>query len=319
MKAIQTKQYGGEEQLGLVEVPKPQAGKGQVVVRVFATSFNPIDVKLISGNMREVMPLQFPFVPGADFSGVVDSVGEGTSQFHVGDEVWGYPVGGGSYAEYLVVDADKIAPKPKALSHIEAASLALVGQTALQAVDRAGVQKGQTVLIHGAGGAVGSVAVQEAHRRGAKVIGTSARASFDRLKAYGADQLIDYESAPFEKSVQGVDVVLDNVGGDVLQRSFGVLKPGGVLVSIVQPPPEEEARKHQVKASLLATEPSAATLRRLTELVEADEIKPFVGKVCRLTDVAKAWKESRTHHIEGKIAFQVAEEAGARRSATASK
>ena len=321
MKAIQTKQYGGEEQLELVEVPKPQARKGQVVVRIFATTLNPIDVKLTSGNMRQIMPLQFPFVPGADFSGVVDSVGEGVSEFHVGDEVWGSPVGGGSYAEYLAIAADKIARKPRTLNHMEAASLALVGQTALQAVDRAGVQTGQTVLIQGAGGAVGSVAVQEAHRRGARVIGTAARASFDRLKAYGADQLIDYESTPFEKSVQGVDVVLDNVGGDVLQRSFGVLEPGGVLVSIVQPPPEEEAKKHQVKASTLATESSAASLRKLTELVETGEIKPFLGKVYPLTDVAKAWKENRTHHIEGKMVFQVAAEAtaGARRSAAGSE
>jgi NADPH:quinone reductase-like Zn-dependent oxidoreductase len=158
IKAIQTKQYGGEVQLELVEVPKPQARKGQVVVRIFATRFNSIDVKLTSGNMRQVMPLQFRFVPGVDFSSVVDSVGEGVSEFRAGDEVWGYPVGGGSYAEYLAVDADKIASKPKALNHIEAAALALVGQTALQAVDLAGVQKGQTVLIHGAGGAVGSVA-----------------------------------------------------------------------------------------------------------------------------------------------------------------
>src|ERR1700739_3403978 len=208
MKAIQTKQYGGEEQLELAELPKPAARKGQVVVRVFATTLNPIDLKLTSGDIRQMMPLQFPFVPGADFSGVVDSVGEGVSEFRVGDEVWGYPVGGGSYAEYVAVDADKIARKPKTLDHIEAASLALVGQTALQMVDQAAVQKGQTVLIHGGGGAVGSVAVQELHRRGGKVIATAGRASFDRLTTYGADELIDYESTPFEKSVHGVDVVL---------------------------------------------------------------------------------------------------------------
>lgn len=319
MKAIQTKQYGGEEQLQLAEVPKLQAGKGQVVVRIFATTLNPIDVKLTSGNMRQMMPLQFPFVPGADFSGVVDSVGEGVTEFRAGDEVWGYPSGGGTYAEYIAVDANKISAKPKTLSHVEAASLALVGLTAFQMIDRAGVQKGQTVLIQGAGGAVGSVAVQEVHRRGAKVIGTAARASFDRLKTYGADELIDYESTPFEQSVKGVDVVLDAVGGDVLQRSFGVLKTGGVLVSIVEPPSEEEAKKHQVKASVVVTEGSAAGSRKLAELVDAGDIKPFIARVYPLNEVARAWRESRSQHVEGKIAFQVAAEAGARRSAAASE
>ena len=168
MKAIQIKQYGGAEQLQMVEAAKPRAAAGQVVVRIAATSFNPIDPNRASGNMRQVFPLKFPFTPGGDFSGVVDAVGEGVKGFQVGDEVIGYSMEGGAYAEFIAIDAQKIALKPKRVSHIEAASLALVAQTAIQMLDRGDVEEGDTVLIHGAGGAVRSVLVQVAHQRGAR-------------------------------------------------------------------------------------------------------------------------------------------------------
>jgi NADPH:quinone reductase-like Zn-dependent oxidoreductase len=327
MKTIQIKQYGDEDQLELVETPKPHAAAGQVLVRIYATSLNPIDVKLTSGSMKQMLPLHFPFVPGVDFSGVVESVGAGVRQFQISDEVWGYPSMGGTYAEYLAAPADKISHKPKTIGHVEAASLALVGQTALQAVDRAGVQKGQVVLIHGASGAVGSVAVQEAHRRGAKVIATAAAQSFDRLKQCGADELIDYQTSAFEKIVHNVDAVIDAVGGDTLQRSYGVLKDGGVLVSLVQPPSEQEAVKHHIKASMLVAESNSALLQKLAQLVDDGEIRPFVGEVYPLSDAANAWRENRAHHVDGKIVFRVASEAehakpgeaaASRRSATAS-
>jgi NADPH:quinone reductase-like Zn-dependent oxidoreductase len=313
MKAIQMKQYGDENQLELVDLAQPKAGKGQLVVRILATSFNPIDPKRTSGKMRESFPLQFPFVPGGDFSGVVDSVGEGVRGYRPGEEVFGYSMAGGTYAEYLAIDTDKVSPKPKTLNHIGSASLALVAQTALQMLDRADVQKGQTVLIQGAGGAVGGVAVQVAHRRGAKVIGTAAASSLNRLKQYGADQVIDYAETPFENSVKDVDVVLDAVGGDVQQRSFAVLKPGGVLVAITQPPSEEEAAKHHVKASMLLTEVTSAGLRKVAELIDTGEIKPFVGKIYPLSEVARAWRDARLHPVEGKIVFKVAAEADQKR------
>jgi NADPH:quinone reductase-like Zn-dependent oxidoreductase len=319
MKAIEINQYGKEEQLAIVDVAQPKAGKGQVIVRILATSFNPIDPKRTSGNMRQVFPLQFPFVPGGDFSGVVDSIGENVHGFERGDEVFGYSMSGGAYAEYIAIDADKVAPKPKTLNHIESASLALVAQTALQMLDRSGVQKGQTVLIHGAGGAVGGLAVQLAHHLGVIVIAATSAPSLNRVKGYGANQVIEYAAGPFEKSVHGVDAVLDTVGGDVQQRSFGVLKPGGVLVAITQPPSEEEAAKRGVKASMLATEVSSAGLRKVAQLADAGEIKPYVGKVYQLSEVAKAWHDSRTNHVDGKIVFKVGADAaasGERRSAS---
>lgn len=306
MKAIQIKQYGGAEQLQMADVPKPSAAQGQLVIRVAATTFNPIDQKLTSGQMRQISPLQFPFIPGVDFSGVVDSVGEGVKDFKPGDEVFGYSPTAGAYAEFIAIGADKVALKPKRLSHIEAASLAVVAQTASQMLDRAGVQKGQTVLIHGAGGAVGSVAVQLAHRRGATVIGTASAASLDRVKSYGADKVIDYATTPFENVVKDADAVLDAVGGEVQQRSFNVLKPGGVLVSIVQPPSEEQAAKHKVKASMLVTEASAANLQAIARMADAGELKPFIGNTYPLSEVERAWVDARTKRTDGKTVFTIA-------------
>jgi NADPH:quinone reductase-like Zn-dependent oxidoreductase len=305
MKAIQIKKYGGEEQLEMVDVPKPHAGKGQVVVRIAATSFNPIDPKRASGDMRQVFPLQFPFIPGGDFSGVVDSVGEGVEGFKPGDEVFGYSMAGGAYAEFIVIGADKVALKPKSLNHVEATSLALVAEAALQMLDRAGAQKGQSILIHGAGGGVGSVAVQVAHRRGLAVFGTASAASLDRVKRNGADRVIDYKAAAFEDTVKDIDAVLDTVGGEVQQRSYRVLKPGGALVAINQPPSEEQAAKYRVKASMLVTEPSTNSLQTVARLVDAGDIKPFVAKTYPLGDVAKAWRDIRANHIDGRIVFTV--------------
>jgi NADPH:quinone reductase-like Zn-dependent oxidoreductase len=212
MKAIQMKQYGGPEQLEMVETPRPEPEAKQVLVRIAATSFNPVDPKRTSGVMRQIFPLQFPFTPGGDFSGVAEAVGREVSEFKAGDAAIGYSMAGGAYAEFIATDADNVARKPKSVGDAEAASLALVAQTALQMLDRAGVKQGQTVLIHGAGGAVGGVAVQVAHLRGAKVIGTASGPSQARVKEYGADEVIDYKTEKFEDRVKNVDAVLDTVG-----------------------------------------------------------------------------------------------------------
>jgi len=289
----------------MVEVPKPRAGAGQVVVRILATSFNPIDPKRASGVMRKILPLHFPFTPGGDFSGVIDSVGENVEAFAEGDAVFGYSEGGGAYAEYLAVDAGKIARKPESVGHEEAASVAVVAQTALQMLDRANLNRGQTVLIHGAGGAVGGIAVQVAHRLGATVIATASGLGLDRVRDYGADQVIDYAATPFEKVVKDVDAVFDTVGGEVQQRSFGVLKPGGVLVAITQPPAPDEAAKHQVTASMLVTETSTGNLEKVARLVDAGEIQPCIGKLYPLKLAAEAWRDWPSAHVQGKIVFAV--------------
>lgn len=306
MKAIQIQQYGGPDQLKIVEVPKPHAEARQVVVRVAATSFNPIDPNRASGNMRQVFHLEFPFIPGGDFSGVIDSVGEAVTNFKAGDEVIGYSMAGGAYAEFIAIEADKVALKPKGIDHLEAASLALVAQTAIQMLDRAGVLKGRRVLVQGAGGGVGSVAVQVAHKRGAQVVGTASARSLERVHEYGANQVLDYQATPFEDILKDVDAVLDTVGGPVQQRSYAVLKDGGALVAINQPPSEEEAQKHHVRASMLITETSTASLRKVAAMVEDGTIKPFVGKVYPITEVAQAWRDIQSNNIEGRVVFAVA-------------
>jgi NADPH:quinone reductase-like Zn-dependent oxidoreductase len=172
-------------------------------------------------------------------------------------------------------------------------------------LDRVEVRKGETVLIHGAGGAVRSVAVQVAHQRGANVVGTASAQSLERVKDYGANRALDYAGVPFESSVKAVDAVLDTVGGEVQKRSYAVLKPGGALVAINQPPSEEEAGKHHVKASFLVTETSAGSLQKVAAMIDNGTIKPFVGKVYPLAEVAQAWRDARSRKIEGKTVFAV--------------
>ena len=302
MKAMQIDQYGGPENLKERGVPDPSPREGQVVIQIYAASVNPIELKRASGAMKEVFPVQFPWTPGADFSGVVKTVGSGVTDFHIGDEVYGYVGNGGSYAEQIAVDAKAIAPRPRKASHTEAASLALVAQTALQALKAGGLASGMTVLIHGGSGAVGSAAVQLAKKRGAKVIATgSGDAAATRLKSFGADQFIDYKKTPFETVVKNVDIVLDTVGGETQQRSFAVLRPGGVLVALSQPPSQEEAKKHNVRALMYSTEPSGADLKLLAKEIDAGDLKPFVGTSYPLREAAKAWQDSASQRIDGKI------------------
>lgn len=305
MKAMELKQFGGPEQLVEADVPKPEAKPGQVVVHIFAASYNPLDMKLASGKMRAIMPLELPFVPGLDFSGTVDSLGAGVEGFNIGDEVFGCSLGGGAYAQFIAIDADKVARKPKTLSYGEATSLAAVAETARQALEQAHLQAGQTLLILGAGGAVGGVAVQLAHQMGARVIASANAESRDRLLEYGADEVIDYKTTRFESVAKNVDAVLDGIGGDTLGRSFAVLRPGGTLVSIFQPPSQEEAAKHKVSAGMLNMIVSTANLQALATKIDAGQIRSFVGRTYPLSEAAQAWTDVHSQHIEGKIVFAV--------------
>ena len=305
MKTMELKQFGGPEQLAEADVPKPEAKPGQVVVQIFATSYNPLDMKIASGQMRAIMPTELPFVPGLDFSGTVDSLGAGALGFIIGDEVYGCSLGGGAYAQFIAIDADKMAHKPKTLGYGEATSLVAVGETARQALEQVQLRARQTLLILGAGGAVGGVAVQLAHRIGARVIASANAASRERLLEYGADEVIDYKTTPFESVAKNVDAVLDGIGGDALGRAFGVLRPGGRLVSITQPPSQEEAAKHRVSAVMLNMNVSTANLQALARKIDAGEIRPFVGRTYPLSEAAQAWTDVQAGHIEGKIVFTV--------------
>jgi NADPH:quinone reductase-like Zn-dependent oxidoreductase len=305
MKAFVIDGYGGPEVLVERDVAKPIAGPSQVVVRIYAASYNPIDVKLASGDMKEFAPLKFPWTPGADFSGVVEQIGEGVTGLAVDDEVYGFSSIGGCYAEKLLIDASAIGHKLLSLSHVEAASLALVGQTAAQALDAADLKAGQTILIHGASGSVGSAAVQIAHSLGAKVIATGSAESLPYLQSIGADQVIDYKTTPFESVAKEVDAVLDTIGGDTQHRSFAVLKPNGILVALTEPPSQELAEKYHVRIVMLDTKSTRTNLDELSMLIEASKLKPNVGKVMEFSEIAATWRALPTLKVFGKIVFVV--------------
>ena len=272
MKAVRIHTYGGPEVIVYEDASRPTAGDGEVLIRVHATSVNPFDCAVRAGYMDGYFHYKFPLVLGSDVSGVVEAIGAGVTGFAPGAEVYGR--GGvfrdGSNAEYVVVFATDVAAKPPSLDHLHAAALPHVTLTAWQAlIEMAQLSAGQTVLIHGAAGGVGHIAVQLAHWRGAKVIGT-ASTNLDVLKELKVEQIIDYSKTPFESVVHDVDVVLDTVGGPVQERSFGVLKPGGWLLSLVQPPSEETAKAHGVQAQMVsASPPIGKTLTAAAGLVSA--------------------------------------------------
>jgi NADPH:quinone reductase-like Zn-dependent oxidoreductase len=307
MKAIRLDQYGGPERLRYEDAPEPRPTEGQILVRVQATSVNPFDFKLASGSFQKVFPLDFPWVPGGDFAGVVEAVGPGAAGLNRGDAVYGYRPGGGAYAELVAAPAGMVAPRPKKLSPVEAASVPVAGQTAWQGLfDHGQLQRGQTVLIHAAAGGVGTFAVMLAHWKGARVLATGSADNAEYLRSLGADQPIDYKATKFESVAKDVDLVLDLAGGDTQQRSFAVLKPGGRLVSTVQPPPKDEAARRNVQAMMMQMQPSAKTLTELSGLFDAGIIRTVVTKTYPLAQAAEAWKSQMAGHTRGKVVLTVA-------------
>jgi NADPH:quinone reductase-like Zn-dependent oxidoreductase len=240
-KAVRIHQYGGSEVLSYDDVRKPDAAPGEILVRVRAIGVNPLDWKLRACYLKDFLPLQFPATLGAELSGEIEQLGAGVSGFDIGDQIYantGFPRFG-AYAEYVSLPADSVAKKPRTVDFIAAAGLPVAGATAWQALfapENINLAEGQTVLIHGAAGGVGSIAVQLAKWKGAKVAGTSSSANISFLKDIGVDIPIDYNSGRFEDQVKNIDAVFDLIGGEVSSRSWTVLKPGGVLASAVGEP-----------------------------------------------------------------------------------
>jgi NADPH:quinone reductase-like Zn-dependent oxidoreductase len=306
MKAIRLDQYGGPERLHYEDAPTPQPSEGEVLVRVKAASVNPIDYKLASGALRQMMPVNFPWIPGGDFSGIVEAVGPGVTGLKRGDAVYGNSPGGGAYAEFVAASAGTVGPRPAMLSPVEAASVPLAAQTAWQGLfDHGHLGRGQTVLIHAAAGGVGTFAVQLARWKGARVLATGSAANADYLRSLGADQTIDYRATPFESIAADVDLVLDLLGGETQQRSFGVLKPGGRLVSTVQPPSQEEAAQRKVQTTMLGMQPSSDLLRQLAELLTAGSLRPVVTKTYPLSQAPDAWSYLLSGHLRGKAVLEI--------------
>src|ERR1700741_4733896 len=241
MKAVRVLEYGG--QLVYDEVPKPAIARDEILVKIKGTTVNHVDLVKDSGTARQIFPLDMPWIPCHEFSGVVDQIGSDVAGYAPGDAVFGYPSGMGSYAEYLAVKASAIAKKPSNLSFEEAASVPVASQTAWHGIFTHGhLEKGQTILIHGGAGAVGTYAVQLASHAGATVLATASGDDEAYLRSIGASRVINYREAQFENVLrEKVDVVFDLVGGDTQMRSFLVLKEGGHLVSATQPVSQEEA------------------------------------------------------------------------------
>jgi NADPH:quinone reductase-like Zn-dependent oxidoreductase len=304
MKAIRMPSYGGAEVLVYEDTARPEPQAGEVLIQVYAAGVNGIDWKIRDGNFQDLMKFQLPLILGLDAAGVVAAVGAGVTNVGVGQEVYGTidQNRSGAYAEYAIAKADAIAPKPKSLSYIEAASIPVAALTAWQALfDKGNLTKGQTALIHGAAGGVGMFAVQLAKWKGAKVIATASTSKLETVRSLGADEVIDYTTTPFETVVSGVDLVLDVLGGETQSRSWQTLKPNGILVSTLPPPPPAPAglRSEAVTAA------KSEQLLEISKLLESGQLKTIVERVFPLRETAQALELNKTGHTQGKIVIQV--------------
>jgi NADPH:quinone reductase-like Zn-dependent oxidoreductase len=305
MKVARLYDYGGPEALKLEETPIPQPGDGQVLVRLMAAGVNPADWKMGGGYFKQFMPLQFPWTPGIEGAGVIEATGLGVTQFKPGQAVFGPLMG--AYAAYALAAAGDLQPKPATLSFEQAASIPVGALTAWGAViDAAQVQPGQHVLVHGAAGGVGVFAVQLARWKAAHVIGTSSAANAELVKSMGAEQAFDYNTAPFESILHDLDVVIDTVGGDLIERSLKVLRRGGILVTVAGMLAPELGVDLGIRAVRTGRAPAEA-LGQIRQLVEAGLIQPVVGQVFPLAQARQAQELSRTGHGRGRIILRIAD------------
>jgi NADPH:quinone reductase-like Zn-dependent oxidoreductase len=299
MKAIRIYEYGGNEVLHLEDIPVPEVEAGEIRVRVRATSINPVDWKTRLGYLSRAVAL--PLTLGWDVAGDVDAIGDGITGIQPGDAVYGMiMVRGGAYAEYAVLKVHEVAAKPATLSYEAAAAVPLVALTAFQALDLAKVSAGQTVLVHGGAGGIGSFAVQMARSQGARVLATASARNHDLVRELGALEVIDYEAERFEDKVRDLDVVIDTIGGEVSQRSLAVLKPSGVLVSTVSDIRLEDERVRAVNVV-----PNSAQLTQIAALIDSGVIKPLMNAVLPLAQAAEGLRLNETRHGRGKIVLSV--------------
>jgi NADPH:quinone reductase-like Zn-dependent oxidoreductase len=300
MKAARIHKFGPPDVIVIDDIPRPAPKEGEVVIRVAAAGVGPWDA-LIREN-KSVVDLSFPIILGSDLAGVVDSVGSGATQFQPGDEVFGVTNKQfcGAYTEYAMASAEMVAKKPSSLSLLEATSVPVVAVTAWQMLfDYAQLQSGQSVLVHGAAGNVGAYAVQLAKHAGLQVYATTGPDDLDYVRALGADRVLNYKTGKFEDAVPKVDAVLDMVGGDTQHRSFSVLKPGGILVSVVTPSPEQ---REGFRSVFFLVDVTTSRLNTIAKLFDEKKLVPQVGSVLSLRDAQKAHEMlAGAPHDRGKI------------------
>jgi NADPH:quinone reductase-like Zn-dependent oxidoreductase len=291
------------------EVPRPEPKEDEVLVRVIASGVNPADPLTLSGKYAREFGTHLPLIPGYDIAGVVEKMGAKVTNLKAGDAVYGYPTFGGGWADYVTVKQWEVAAKPKTLNFAEAAAVPMCALTAWQAlVDTAQLHPGQTILVHGGSGGVGSFAVQIAKARGARVIATASTANQDLLKQLGADVAIDYTKTRFEDVAKDVDAVLDPVGKETLARSYGVVKKGGIVMSLVARPDPVELEKRGIRGAAISVHPDAEDLAEIARLIDAGKIKPVVTEVLPLSEAIAAQRQAETHHTRGKLVLRIADE-----------
>lgn len=307
MRAARFHDYGAPDVLVVERAPRPEPKEGEVLVRVYAAGVNPIDWKLRAGYLKAFMPVELPYTPGYDLAGTVEEVGPGVTAFTPGHAVFGR--GMGTYAEYAIAPVTALAPKPDNISFDQAATIPIGGVTAWVGLfDTADLQAGQRLLVQGAAGGTGSYAVQLGHWKGASVIGTASSSNVEFVRSLGADEVVDYTTTSIEETVSGLDVVLDTVGGEVMDRSWSVLKPSGILVEVAGMPDEEAARQHGVRTSGVQAPPDiSGILRQLGDLIQSGAVKTEVGTVFPLDQAAQAHALSETGHGRGRIVLHIAD------------
>jgi NADPH:quinone reductase-like Zn-dependent oxidoreductase len=311
MKAVRIHKYGGPEVLQYEDAPRPQLGSGEVLIRVHAAGVNPADWKVREGHLKQSVQHKFPLILGWDLSGVIEEVCPGVSQFKKGDAVFSKPDTSrdGAYAEYVVVRESEVALKPKSLPHVYAAAAPLAGMTAWQALfDVAQLKPGQRVLIHGGSGGVGHFAVQFARWKGAYVIATASTKNQELLRHLRAHEWIDYTKQRFEDVAYKIDLVLDTIGGDTQERSWKVLKQGGLLASVVQPPDAEKAREFGVRGAFVWSQPNGNELAEIAALINSDNLKVVLDRIMPLSEARRAHELSQSGHARGKIVLRVKED-----------
>src|SRR5258705_375577 len=309
MRAVVAYEYGPPDVLKIEQVQRPEPNEDEALVRVIASSVNPADPLTLSGKYAKEFGTHLPLIPGYDIAGVVEKTGANVTKLKVGEAIYGYPTFGGGWADYITVKEWEVAGKPKSLNFVEAAAVPMGALTAWQAlVDVAKLQPGQTILIHGGSGGVGSFAVQIAKARGARVIATASTTNQDVLKQLGADVAVDYTKTKFENVTKDVDAVLDPVGKDTLARSYGVGKKSGIVISLVARPDPVELQKHGIRGAGISSHADADDLSEIAQLIDAGKIKPIVTEVLPLTDAVKAQQQAATHHTRGKVVLRVADD-----------
>ncbi|MDA1371891.1 MAG: NADP-dependent oxidoreductase [Proteobacteria bacterium] len=308
MLAIQIAEFGEPGVLRVREIPRPAPGPREILLRVHAAAVNPVDTSVREGRAGGLSGAELPYIPGFDVSGVVAVTGPGVTRFQFGDEVFAMLDlrRGGGYAQYVIVKETEAASKPARVGHAEAAAIPLVALTAWQALfEVAKLQEGQTVLIHAGAGGVGSVAVQLAKWRGARVIATASDYNQEFLREIGVDVPVDYRNQRFEDFARDVDVILDPIGGETQVRSLQILKEGGTLVSIVGLTPEGRRPGRNVNATSILVQANGEQLGQIGELIENGTLEPIVSYRFPLEQGPQAHEQSQTRRTRGKIVFEI--------------